>query len=374
MYNTPAKDKGIVVGQVVRLTKDYATSWKAGDLVRMTIDDNTNEPRFEHCVHGRGRYIGLQHIEVIAPAPVAVPPAPPVASGFRFDVGDSLLQSLLSMSSPARMITIEGQEAQTTEENAMQYTTLQKQALDCFVTMYNRAEQVRNGDSISDSLFYVGYGICDNIGRTKPTGASTDTLSTVKDNLIRRTPSYSGNYHYPVSCPDNPGDIDAADSAWGNHNNKWTGAYGANRLKQLAELIELVKTVWDDKLGQDQTPAARVGLIEGVSIVQWRRDLEHMYRFVADDRSSDPYFERLDGGDRRSIDLRYITILPMPSVENDSRSVAEFLEAIKAEQDQAKAITAQIEALKKALSDTSTAIAMLDYGLRTVHKVQRLDK
>lgn len=370
---TLAKAKGIELGQVVRLIKDYGVSWKAGDLIKMTIDDGTNEPRFEHCTHGRGRYIGLQHIEVIAPAPVAVPAAPPVARGFHFDVQNSLIDSLLAMSSPARMINIEGQNAQTTKENAM-YTTLQKQALDCFTTMHTRAVASRNGESMSDSLFYTGYGICDNIGRCKPQGADVDTLSTIKDNLIRRTPSYSGNYHYPVSCPNSPNDIDAADSAWGNHNNKWQGAYGANRLKQLEELIELVKTVWDDSLGKDQTPAFRVGLIEGVSIVQWRREPDQMYRFVCDDRSSDPYFERLDGGDRRSIDLRYITILPMPSVENDSRSVAEFLEAIKAEQDQAKAITAQIEALKKALSQTSTQIAMLDYGLRTVHKVQRLDK
>ena len=365
---TPAKAKGIEVGQTVRLSRDYSSIWQAGDLIKLIEDDGTTEPRFQRLDNGRSRFLSLQDIEVLP----AVPQAPRVSQ--RFDLPESLIQSLLAMSSPARMITIEGQEAQTTEENAMQYTTLQKQALDCFTTMHARAVQVRNGDSISDSLFYVGYGICDNIGRCKPSGANTDTLSTIKDNLIRRTPSYSGNYHYPVSCPNTPNDIDAADSAWGNHNNKWQGAYGANRLKQLEELIELVKTQWSDTLGQDQTPAFRVGLIEGVSIVQWRREPDQMYRFVADDRSSDPYFERLDGGDRRSIDLRYITILPMPSVENESRSVAEFLEAIKAEQDQAKAITAQIEALKKALSATSTSIAMLDYGLRTVHKVQRLDK
>ncbi|QNN99870.1 hypothetical protein phiPsa267_161 [Pseudomonas phage phiPsa267] len=352
---TPAQERGIVVNVTRLHHPENSGVWFLQE------DDGSQFPYFRNeSMTEQYRCFCIHDVVVVqqpAPAPLPIP---------------SVDFSVMGLTPPPAPVTIAPQP--TTEAPQMQYTTLQKQALDCFTTMYNRAEQVRNGDSISDSLFYVGYGICDNIPRCKPSGSDSDTLSTIKDNLIRRTPSYSGNYHYPVSCPNNPGDVDSADSAWGNHANKWTGAYGSLRLAQLAELIELVKTVWDDKLGQDQTPAARVGLIAGVSLVRVPRRNDEIYRFVADDRSSDPYFERIDGEDRRSIDLRHIVILPMADFENDSRSVADFLEAIKAEQDQAKAIKAQIEALQKALSATGTTIAMLDFGLRTVHKVQRLDK
>lgn len=358
---TPAQAKGINLGKVVRLTKAYGNVWKVGDLIKMTIDDNTREPRFEHCETGRSRYIRIADIELL-PELTPMPPLPVMPQG--------LIDSLQNGFAPARMITIN----LTTDAEPMPYTPIQKQALDCFNTMHTRAVAVRNGESISDSLFYTGYGICDNISRCKPTGSDGDVLATIKDNLIRRVASYSGNYHYPVSCPTTPNDVDAADTAWSRHNNKWTGAYGTNRLVQLEQLIDMVKNHWTDALAKDMTPAARIGLVEGLTIVQWKREPEQLYRFVSDDRSSDPYFERLDGQDRRSIDIRYITIMPMADVENDSRSVADFLQAIKDEQQRAKDIELQIAALQKELSQTTYNVAMLDHGLRVVHKVKRLDK
>jgi hypothetical protein len=271
----------------------------------------------------------------------------PVPSSFQVSEIDTLLASL----------------------NVVSRTRTQEQALKTFNTMRTRAIQSRNGEDVSDTLFYTGYGICDNIHRCTPNGANSDTMALIKDNLIRRVPSYSGNYHYPVPCPNEAGG-NAAENAWGRSSNRWTDAYGTNRLIQLEELIYKIEHEWDEKFAEDMTPAQRVGLILNVSVVQYRDGT--MWKFVVDDKSSDPYFEPVCGGDRRSLDLRYLTIMPMEDFTNDQRSVAQFLEQIKATQTLKTDLESKLAALQKEIAEAGRHIAMLDYGLGIVHKVKRM--
>lgn len=340
---TPAQKANIKVGtQVVLNTDDFnkIPGFSRGDILIMKYDDETTWPLFQNASRTEELWIPLKSIKKI------VPEAPEAAS-----IASLMPESLATLSVPM--------------------SDIQRQALSCFNTMLRRAQLVAAGSEAGDELFYTGYGICDNISRCKPNDADTEQLSMIKDNLIRRVPSYSGNYHYPVSCPENPKDVDAADNAWSNHRNKWTGAYGANRITQLEELIYIIQNEWKEEYAKEMTPSQRVGLIEGVSVVK-RTSNDSLYRFVRDDRSSDPYFESLADGQQVSIDLRRITILPMEPVEGDTRSVAEFLAAIEAEQKAKADMERQIEELQGALSKIGSTIAMLDYGLRVNHRVQRL--
>lgn len=334
---TPAMAMGIIEN-VTRLKR-----WEDDNYVwLLSDDDGTTCPFFKsECGSETDRVFTLSSLTIIETALLRMlPPTPPTG----FEVG----------AKPA------------VESKA------QRQALATFKTMRGRAQQILNGENVSEELFYTGYGICDNISRCRPSDANTEQMAMIKDNLIRRVPSYSGNYHYPVSCPNNPG-VDGADSAWSNNSNKWTGGYGKNRLTQLEELIYAIQNNWDEKLTEEMTPATRVGLIQGVSIVTRKSD-KSLWTFTHDDRSSDPYFEPVGGGDRRSIDLRHIEIMPLADFTNEQRSVAEFLAEIATKQKEQEAIQAQIAALQKTLQKATTEVTLLDYGLRTVHKVQRLDK
>lgn len=271
---------------------------------------------------------------------------------------------------PARTIQIDFSALETRTVN-----TIQSQAIATFNTMRNRAIAHRNGESQSDSLFYTGYGICDNIHRCMPDGASSDTMALIKDNLIRRVPSYSGNYHYPVNHPKGGSTqkerSQAADNAWCEFNNKWGGEYGALRLAQLEELIEHIENKWDDALAKDMTPATRVGLVVGVSLVEYRDGT--IWRFVRDDKSADPYFESVTTSNQTSLDLRYVTILQMEE-DNKKRSVSQFLKEIARQAAKRDKLQAQIAELQKQAADASQRIAMLDYGLGNAHKVQRMAK
>ena len=279
------------------------------------------------------------------------------------------------------MIIDQGVPAQTIQirfdsDTIRTVNTVQSQALATFNTMRNRAIAHRNGESQSDSLFYTGYGICDNISRCTSDNASSDVMALIKDNVIRRLPSYSGNYHYPVNHPKGSSTqkerSQAADNAWSEFNNKWGGEYGALRLAQLEELIEHIENKWDDSLAKEMTPATRVGLVVGVSLVEYRDGT--IWRFVRDDNSSDPYFEPVaDSGNQRCLDLRYITILQMEE-DTKKRSVAQFLKEIARQAAKRDKLQAQIAELQKQAAEASQRIAMLDYGLGNAHKVQRMGK
>ncbi|WKV20532.1 hypothetical protein 16Q_139 [Pseudomonas phage 16Q] len=406
---TPALRAGIKVGTKVKMVNDFfagSYGFSSGDIVTLKVDDGSAVPLFENALQSVEVWVPLSDVELLQPS--AVGPKFPIGSdvlviesgwGFGTEMigrvlkvvdfnlrdgeattyhlvdsegqshGRDIWEPCLELASVRPSIASLMPEAIVTVRSVM--SVVQQQAFNCFTTMLRLAQLVAAGNEPGDELFYTGYGICDNISRCKTNDADSEQLSMIKDNLIRRLPSYSGNYHYPVSCPENPKNVDAADNAWSNHCNKWTGAYGSNRIKQLEELIHVIEHEWKEEYGKGMTPSQRVGLIEGVSVVK-RTSNEKLYRFVRDDRSSDPYFESLTDGDQVCIDLRLITILAMEPVEGDTRSVADFLAAIEAEQKAKTEMERQIAELQQAVAKVGSTIAMLDYGLRINHRVQRL--
>jgi hypothetical protein len=320
---TPAKQLGYSEGQVFRIIERECAGWEVGDIIRLRSDDATECPSFIHLTSQEQRYVMLRNIEPASPEAVA--------------------------SANSRT---------------------QQQAVTTFKTMLARAMAHRNGDNVEDSLFYTGYGICDNIERCMPEGSSSTIIALIKDNLIRRVPSYSGNYHYPVSCPETSGS-EGADSAWSRHSNKWAGAYGQNRITQLNELIDMIENKWDDSFAQNMTPAVRVGIIPNITLCQFRDGT--FWHLDTDDGSSDPYFRPVGGGDRRSQELRYVTIMPTV-IDGKKRSVPAFLKEIAKQQAKRDKLQAQIAALQRLAAEANSKIAMLDYGLAQTHKVKRMDK
>jgi hypothetical protein len=257
------------------------------------------------------------------------------------------------------------------------YQVHQHHAIETFTTMLARAESYVTNPSVNDSdMFYSGYGICDNIARCSPDGACDTTMALIKDNVIRRVPSYSGNYHYPVKHPapkENLSHIDAAENAYCEFSNKWTDGYGAHRIQQLRELLDYVTNQWDDALTQTLTPCVRVGIIKDVTVVQRIADGD-LYTLQYDDGSTDPYFIPLGGNpdDRRSIDLRRIIILS--TVVQQERTVVEFLTIHAATVSKRLAIEASLAALKAEIDALKCEENVLDYALGQQHGVKRLAK
>lgn len=247
------------------------------------------------------------------------------------------------------------------------YTELQQLAINTFQGMYDAALRHREG---LDSRLNGDYGICDNIDRfSDMAGANSSQMSEVKENLIRVTPIYSGNYTYPVPCPTG-GD---ASNAFSRHSNKWREAYGLNRLTQLGQLIDIIKSdKWSDDMVKRKTPAFRNGLVVGDIVRYTRRDVPSFWVFRRDDESMSPSFHKLlDKDDYTDIDLNYIVKVDRESVFK-VRSVSEFLSTI-AEQVAKKAdIERQIAELQSQLQSVQSEVAMLDFGLADQHKVKRI--
>lgn len=246
------------------------------------------------------------------------------------------------------------------------YTELQKIAINVFQAMYDAAVAYRNGQP---STLNADYGICDNIDRfARAHGSSESPMSEVKENLIRQTEIYSGNYTYPVPCPDG-GD---ASNAFSRHGNKWDGPYGLNRLIQLGQLIALIKSdKWDDSMARRKTPAFRNGLTVGDMVVSTRRAEPTYWIFRRDDESMSPSFHKIgDPDDYTDIDLNYIRKVDQAQLEE--RTVAQFLEELKVKQEEQDAINKQIAELQAALTENKSAIALLDLGLAQQHKVKRI--
>ncbi|ATN92860.1 hypothetical protein QGX11_gp097 [Pseudomonas phage PPSC2] len=250
------------------------------------------------------------------------------------------------------------------------YTDLQQTAINVFQAMYDAAVAYRNGatDGLSVKL-NPDYGICDNIDRFANANGSHETpMSEVKENLIRQTEIYSGNYTYPVPCPDG-GD---ASNAFSRHCAKWNGPYGLNRLIQLGQLIDLIKSdKWDDSMVKRKTPAFRNGLTVGDMVVSTRRTEPSYWIFRHDDESMSPSFHKIgDPDDYTDIDLNYIRKIDQAQLEE--RTVSQFLEELKAKQEEQDAICKQIAELQAALAVNKSAIALLDFGLAQQHKVKRI--
>lgn len=267
---------------------------------------------------------------------------------------------------PARQVTITIDMPVINVVDVSPYTELQKIAINVFQAMYDAATAYRNGQP---STLNADYGICDNIDRfARAHGSSESPMSEVKENLIRQTEIYSGNYTYPVPCPDG-GD---ASNAFSRHCNKWDGPYGLNRLIQLGQLIALIKSdKWDDSMVRRKTPAFRNGLTVGDMVVSTRRAEPTYWIFRRDDESMSPSFHKIgDPDDYTDIDLNYIRKVDQAQLEE--RTVAQFLEELKVKQEEQDAINKQIAELQAALTENKSAIALLDFGLAQQHKVKRI--
>lgn len=268
------------------------------------------------------------------------------------------------------------------ENNKMTTTTverteLQQQAIQTFTTMLERAEAYRVKGSSGNDEFYSGYGICDNIGRCKPRGASESRMSNVKDNLIRVVPSYSGNYHYPVRHPNPPvGSTphEAAEQAWGNFSNRWEGEYGAERIIQLKELIEHVTNNWieGDKYAFEMTPVQRIGVTESSVVI--RTTDNSLWKLSKDDESSDPYFVPLGGkaNERQCIDLRHIRL--MPNEEGPKQSVRSFMAKLQRNETQRLKLEEKARLLKIEIEKLKNEECLLDYYMGRQHEVKRISK
>jgi len=344
---TPAQQRGIIENVTkLKLKSSPDSEYGQSDLDRvwlLTDDDGSNFPFFSPT-NGldRDRVFCLANMHPIVesgqqPKPV-VPPVPPMPVSFT------------APPSP--------------------YTDLQQVAINTFQAMYDAAAAYRRGEpSPNATSLNPEYGICDNIDRFARANGSTETpMSEVKENFIRQTEVYSGNYTYPVPCPEG-GD---ASGAFSRNSNKWNGPYGLNRLVQLGQLIALIKSdKWDDSMVKRKTPAFRNGLTVG-DIVVYTRRTEHTYWvFRLDDESMSPSFHKIGNpDDYTDLDLNYIRKVDKADIRK--RTVSEFLAELTVKQEEQEAINKQIAELTSKLTANAAAIALLDFGLADQHKVKRL--
>lgn len=260
-------------------------------------------------------------------------------------------------------------------------TVKQQYAIDTFTVMLERAKAYRNNPQTNDSdLFYPRYGICDNIDRCRPQGSNFSEMSNVKDNVIRRLPSFSGAYHYPVRAPGTQSSssevmAEEAERAFDCSGDKWEGEYGAERLQQLTELLEFVKTQWTDTLVTNMTPAQRNG-IDTDTVLQ-HKETGKFYMLYNDDESLDPYFyplgtpeaDRRDN--RQSIKLSRLRVLKGENVGN--MSVKSFIARIKRKEKEKQKLQAKLNALQEQIDSLTGDVGMLDYELGKQHGVKRLN-
>lgn len=246
------------------------------------------------------------------------------------------------------------------------YTMLQEKALNTFQSMYDAAELHRAGRI---SRITGLYGICDNIGRfADANDAPEHEMSMVKENLIRQTLSYSGDYHYPVQGAGGQ----TAREAFDRNSDKWVGAYGLNRLNQLGEMIELIKSsAWSDDLVHRQSPARRNGIKVG-DVVHYTGD-DCLWVFRYDDESNSPSFHRMGQPDNYC-DLPIDSVKKASAESVGEKSVADFLKALDEKTAKVAEIEKAIQELTKQMGVVKADISMLDYALAEQHKVKRLNQ
>ena len=392
---TPAQRAGFKVGDKALVITDQwnnAEGFKNGDIVVFTDDDGSSCPRFDNLQGTDYFYMSVErgmHVRRLGSGTAEPTAKFPIGSrvvvissgwglgpehiGKTYKVKSFILRThdhTIYKVENSEGIVLPGEIWEPSFELAAPetdipegLTTLQTAALKTFQSMYNAAVEYRAGRS---TTLNTGYGICDNIERyANAAETTTRAMSEVKENLIRNTPSYSGEYNYPVKCPTGG----EAHAAFNRNSDKWSGDYGLNRLTQLGEMIELIKTQWNDNLVHRQTPAVRNGLSVG-DLVIWKRD-NSVWVFQYDDESMSPRFHRLGDTDaRRDIEVSEVKKLDKDSVEK--RSVAKFLKAMKATAKKKSALESKMEALKKQLEAATLELAMLDYGLADQHGLKKV--
>lgn len=342
---TPAQQAGFIVNVTrLKITNPEHARYNEGLVWLLREDDTTSLPFFKsECGTVSNECFFICDFSIILDEVPAVPDIP-VAPALT-------MQEALAAPLPVAPV----------------YTALQQQAIDTFQAMYDAAVKHREG---LDSRLNGEYGICDNIDRFATlVGASYSQMAEVKENLIRRTAVYSGSYNYPVPCPEGGN----AGSAFDNNRYKWQGAYGLNRLTQLGQMIEIIKSdKWNDNLVNRQSPATRNGLTEGDIVRYTRRDESSLWVFRRDDDSMSPSFHKLTDEDNYcDIDLNYIVKVDKDSVFK-RRPVEEFLSELVEQVKKKEDIESQIAELQKQLNGVKNDIFMLDYGLADQHKVKRI--
>lgn len=255
-------------------------------------------------------------------------------------------------------------------------------AVATFTNMLNRAKAFRAGENVDNDEFSYRYGICDNIRRSIPEDYQNDDMSVkmahVKDNVVRRVESYSGNYHYPVRSGVPSKDVSRiapdAENAYDSSGDKWSGNYGASRYQQLEQIIDFIKNKWEDVLTEDRTPCERVGIVRHETVLVHKHNKE-LYVLHYDDDSSTPYFKKYgrheSDDSQECIDLNDLTLLSNTVVGN--RSVRSYIRAmIKNDKAQVK-LKRQIQALQSQLESLNIVAIGLEVGLKKQHGVKRAE-
>lgn len=342
---TPATSMGLKVG-----VSKVQFSHLSGEWV-FKSDDESTCPLFQRVSDGATHYQNLTDINKIIPEDVPAPALPvPRMSGLEF------------FGAPPPVATMTLQEVADAEESVVavvpQMTTWQTRALECFQTMHEEAVKYRAGQN---SRVTYSHGICDNITRFTD---YDDEMAYVKDNLIRRTASYSGEHHYPVKSHDASR---SAEWAWDYTSDKWGGEYGANRLVQLEQIIELIKNEWNDDLACRMTPARSAGIAAGDQV--WNKTTRAVWTFVRDDGSNDPYFKTEEGRET-SCHLRHIQKLSDIMSGKSFNDIMAESARLTAQREVLKAQKAEIEAQ---LTKMDEAFARMDIELAITYKVKRIE-
>lgn len=367
---TPAQKAGIIENVTELRIKPNLTCERAdvtrGDYANyvfvMYHDDGTYLPYFKSvCGRQNNRCFRLEWMEkveaeqvpALPPMPVApLPPQPPVVEAPKEVAIIALAELVLQPASKA---------------------TARLVAIEAFSQMLADAEHGRETSEWRHP-FRTSYGICDNIAGYvfKVVGESNPNRHTyhgwineVKNNLIRRTASWSGEWHYPVPGVDGKN----AEHCWDYSDNKWADAYGANRVVQLKELIALVQddAVWAERLCDELTAADVLGF--KIGSIYMHKHTNKLWKFERDDGSRNPYFRSVANGES---DCIYLTELVAVGDTFGERSVPEFLADAAAKVAEISEIEQQIKALKGKLEIAQGSLVMLDMALAEQHKVRRL--
>ncbi|MNE01350.1 hypothetical protein D3C80_937870 [compost metagenome] len=244
-------------------------------------------------------------------------------------------------------------------------------AIKMFKDMVAEAENFR--ESGSYNRLERSYGVCSNIERFHDAasgltrGKWEEIMANVKNSVLPLTPSYTGSFHYPV-----PG-VDGMDAerAFDRADNKWSGEYGANRIKQCKEAIAIMETQWNDEWAVKKTRANRAGIYENSTVVRFK-DYPHMlWRMDCDDGSHNPHFKSLCESRGGYMDLDRISeIVDVDKMK--TLTVKQYLK--KAEKIIAKRakIIAKLDALQAIRDSLDVELKSADSMLALVHKVKRI--
>jgi hypothetical protein len=365
---TPAQEKGFIedVTRLRLVGEGYSEALR--DLVFILIDDDKSRLPFfkSECGTVGCKCFLIEDLEIIPEQPrVAIAVDSPQVP---------LPVPMLPPESVAAMMATDYRKVLPTPARSpwpgeVIYTPLQKNAVDTFeamleaVTLY-RAAPIANPRP--NGLTY-SYGICDNIETfARKAGADYSQMAWVKENLIRRVPSYSGEYHYPVKGVNGQSPTES----FGSITDKWGGEYGANRMLQLGELVHAIKTEWDDSLVGSLTPCRRMGYKVG-DIFQYKDDGE-LYVLNYDDDSSSPGFGPI--GSDISVyswkDIDKMTKMPVEALPQ--LQVSEYLEKIKALELQKAEIQRTIAEQSRLLKEVASQINLNDFYLAKQHGVKRI--